>query len=76
MERNQQKRWDVPMDSQLRGQIQRKDRLWTRHMERKTDASRREYCKARNKVSKHTKQNRKRFEKDLAAQAKTNPKAV
>ncbi len=73
---NHHKRWDVPMDNRLRAEIKRKDRLWTRHMERKSDESRREYNKARNKVTKLTKWNRKQFEKNLAAQAKTNPKAI
>ena len=73
---NPHKRWDVPMDSRLRGELKRKHRLWTRHMERRSEASRREYCKARNKVSKLTKWNRKKFEKDLASQAKKNPKAI
>ncbi len=73
---NQLRRWDVPMDSRLRGEIKRKDRLWTRHMKHRSKESQREYCKARNKVVKLTKWNRKRFEKNLAAQAKTNPKAI
>eukprot|EP00794_Sanderia_malayensis_P021253 gene21253-23326_t len=41
-----------------------------------TMMKRREYCKARNKVSKLIKQNRKKFEKDLVDQVKTNPKAI
>ncbi len=73
---NPHKRWDAPMDSRLRGALKRKNRLWTRHMERRSEASRKEYCRARNKVSKLTKWNRNKFEKKSLRSRKENPKAI
>ena len=43
-------------------------------METREDTKWREYCKARNQVKKMTRQIRKNIERDIAKQAKTNPK--
>ena len=48
--------------------------LATLYIEKREDAKWREYCKARNQVKRMTRQVRKNIEKDIAKQAKTNPK--
>ncbi len=73
---NKSNRWDTPMDSHLRAIIKRKHRVWTRYMEKREKKTHSEFCRLRNKVKNLTRQNRKKFEKDLSKQAKSNPKAV
>ncbi len=73
---NKNAKWDMPMDNRLRAIIKKKHRLWTRQMEDKDPKKRREYCKVRNKVTKMSKNLRREFEKKLAKESKTNPKAV
>ena len=73
---NKNARWNVPMDNRLRALIRKKHRLWTRHMEDRSQQKRREFCKVRNKVTKLTRNRQRQFEKKLAKEAKSNPKAV
>ena len=44
--------------------------IWQRYIETRDEDKWREYCKARNKVKKLTRQARKNIEKDIAKQAK------
>jgi hypothetical protein len=54
--------------------IKRKHRLWERYMEDRSKEKHREYCKARNKVKRLTRRDRKEREKQIAESAKTNSK--
>ncbi len=73
---NKNVRWSVPMDNRLRAVIRKKHRSWTRYMENRSPHKHREFCKLRNKVTKLTKNLRREFEKKLAKESKSNPKAV
>ena len=73
---NSKQRWSVPMDNRLRAIIRRKHRLWTRYMENRSSQRRRAYCKARNKVTQLTRNLQREFERKLAKESKSNPKAV
>ncbi len=73
---NRSERWSIPMDNRLRAIIKKKHRLWTRYMENRSSLRRRAYCKVRNKVTKLTKHLQREFERKLAKDSKTNPKAV
>ncbi len=73
---NKNSRWSVPMDNRLKAIIRKKHRLWTRYMESRNPEKHREFCKARNKVTKLTRNLRREFEKKLAKESKHNPKAV
>ena len=64
----------TPLDSKCLQQIKRKRRCWQRYIETRDDSKWQEYCKARNKVKKMTRQIRRTIERDIAKQAKTNPK--
>ena len=64
----------TPLDMKCIEQIKRKRRCWQRYIETREDSKWREYCKARNKVKKMTRQVRRNIERDIAKQAKTNPK--
>ena len=64
----------TPLDEKCLQQIKRKRRCWQRFIETREDSKWREYCKARNQVKKMTRQIRKNIERDIAKQAKTNPK--
>ncbi len=73
---NKNTQWSVPMDNRLRAVIRNKHRCWTRYMETRNPQRHRDFCKLRNKVTKMTRNQRREFEKKLAKESKTNPKAV
>ena len=64
----------IPLDASTRAEIRRKHRLWERYMADRTDEKRLAYCRQRNKVRKMTRLAKKRYECNLAEQAKDNPK--
>ena len=54
----------------------KRDRQWTRYMASGNQSHYKQFCKHRNKVKKLSMANRKQYERKLASQAKTNPKAI
>ena len=64
----------IPLDKETRTKINRKCRLWKEYMATKNPATYTAYCKVRNQVRRITRKATKLYEKDIAAQAKDNPK--
>ena len=54
--------------------IKRKHRMWERYMEDRSREKYREYCKARNKVKRVTRMERKKKEREVAKSSKANSK--
>ncbi len=73
---NKARKGTIPHDKTICAQIKRKNRLWTRYIEVRSDDKYRKYCKARNKVRKLTQSARKVYETNIASKAKSNPKAI
>ena len=65
---------NVPLSKETVKSIKRKHRMWERYMEVRSEEKYREYCKARNKVKKLTRKERKKMEKQVAESAKSNVK--
>ena len=70
------KTWNVPRTLEMKILGNKRDRQWTRYMESGNQSHYKQFCKHRNKVKKLSKANRKQYERKLASQAKTNPKAI
>ena len=66
----------IPLDEASVRKIKKKHTLWKRYMETKDGMYYTEFCKARNQVRKMTRKLQKQFEMKLAAEAKSNPKAI
>ena len=66
----------IPLDEASVRKIRKKHTLWKRYMETKDGMYYTEFCKARNQVRKMTRKLQKQFEMKLAAEAKSNPKAI
>ena len=66
----------IPLDQASVRKIKKKHALWKRYMETREGRYYDEFCKMRNKVRKLTRNLQKQFEKKLANEAKTNPKAI
>ncbi len=66
----------IPLDSSTFAQIRRKNTLSRRYLLTKDPTVRQEYNRIRNKVKSSMRKLRKKFEKNLAKEAKQNPKAV
>ena len=66
----------IPLDEASVRKIKKKHTLWKRYMETKDGLYYAEFCKARNQVRKMTRKLQKQFEMKLAAEAKSNPKAI
>ena len=64
----------IPLDDNIRAEIKKKHRCWTRLMESKSDEKRLKYNRQRNKVRKLTRQAKKEKELEIAKQVKSNPK--
>ena len=69
-----QKKYRTPLDQKLLTKIRKKHRLWQRYMETKEGVKYQEYCRIRNQVRKLTRQAKSIYEKQIADEAKTNPK--
>ena len=70
------RRGDIPLEPNIIGQIKRKHTVWKRYMETRDGKIYHDYCRIRNQVKALTRHMRKIFEKNLAKEAKRNPKAV
>ena len=66
----------IPLDEASVRKTKKKHTLWKRYMETKDGLYYAEFCKARNQVRKMTRKLQKQFEMKLAAEAKSNPKAI
>ena len=70
---------NIPIDQTLREEIRRKQILHRKWMKKKTDAdgelARKRYSHSRNKVKRLMRMTRKRYEKNICAKSKENPKA-
>jgi hypothetical protein len=66
----------TPLSKETVQNIKRKHRVWERYMEDRSKEKHREYCKARNKVKRLTRRDRKEREKQVAESAKTNNKKI
>ena len=66
----------VPLDHHTVELIHKKDRQWKRYMETRDPQKYREYFKSRNKARKRTRHITKLYEKSIAENARSNPKAV
>jgi len=62
------------MDKAAQKQIKKKSCAWARYQRSKNYAKYQAYIKARNKANKDLRQAKKRFEEDIAANCKSNPK--
>ena len=65
---------NISLSSETLKCIRRKHRLWERYMEKGSAESYREFCKARNKVKRQTRNERKAKEWEVAETAKTKCK--
>jgi len=64
----------VPMDQKTVRKIKKKHRLWQRYMESKDGEKYVQYTRARNQVKGLVRKAKREMEKDIARNAKTNPK--
>jgi hypothetical protein len=69
------KRRKFPLDLNARRLIAKKNIAWRRYMETRSDDRRRGYTRLRNKVTKMTRQAKRRHEEHIASQVKDNPKS-
>ena len=69
-------RGKIPFDKALIKKIKKKHTLWKHFMETRDGERYSEYCRARNKVRTLTRKAQKQFESNLAAEAKSNAKAI
>ena len=67
---------ELPLEKEVVDVIKEKNRLNKKFIETKNEQLRKKYNKVRNKAGKLVKQARKNYEKNLAKEAKTNPKKV
>ena len=68
------RRFPVPLDNKTVAKIKRKQRLWCRYLKTRDHEIYLEYCKIRNQVKSLTRKITRQYEKNIATQAKTNPK--
>ena len=66
----------IPLSTEIRKEIRKKHRHWTRAYETKAKCKQVRWKKQRNKVSRLIKEAEIKFETDVANQAKTNPKKL
>ena len=64
----------IPLDKEILGKIKKKHKAWKKYMNSRDSDTYKEYCKWRNQVRKLTKLARRNKEKNIASEAKTNPK--
>ncbi|KAK6167371.1 hypothetical protein SNE40_021416 [Patella caerulea] len=64
----------IPLDDKTVKRIKKKHRCWQRYMETKDGKLYQEYIKTRNQVKSLIRKAKKNMEKDIAKNAKTNPK--
>ena len=67
---------EIPLEKEVVETIKEKNRLNKRFIETKDEQIRKKYNKIRNKTGKLVRRARKNYEKNLAKEAKTNPKKV
>lgn len=66
----------IPLDKEIINLIKEKSRLSKKFVHTKDPETRKQYNRTRNKVTKLVRQARKKFEENLAQEAKTNPKKI
>ena len=66
----------IPLSTEIRKEIRKKHRHWTRAYETKAKCKQVRWKKQRNKVSRLIKEAEIKFETDVANEAKTNPKKL
>ncbi|MDW0208719.1 MAG: reverse transcriptase family protein, partial [Nitrososphaeraceae archaeon] len=66
--------WQHPINKDLQNLIKRKHRLWARYQETKDKKYEAEFKKLRNMVRKETRKVSSRFQQEIAASCKQNPK--
>ena len=71
-----QKKGSIPLNQDVVKEIKRKHRLWQRYMETKSLEKFNQYKEQRNKVNKLLRRERWIREKNIASEAKTNPKKL
>ena len=72
--RTGRKKFSSPLESKILAKIKKKHRAWQRFMETKEGEKHREYCKLRNQVRKLTRKAKYEHERNIADEAKANPK--
>ena len=65
---------NVPVDQKTLSKIRRKKRLWKQYLETGSEGTYLDYCRTRNQVRSLTRKNMKKLEKNIAKEAKKNPK--
>ncbi len=68
------KKYKFPLDKQTRSKINSKNRLWKKYITSQDQQSYTDYCKTRNQVRRLTRKAQKIYEKEIAKDAKCNPK--
>ena len=71
---NNKLKFTTPLDKNSLAKIKKKHKAWKKYMNSRDSETYKEYCKFRNQVRNITKQSRKFKEKDVARDAKENPK--
>ncbi len=66
----------IPLDASTFAKIRKKNTLSRRYLQTKDPTIRQEYNRVRNQVKRDMRRLRKRFEKNLAKEARQNPKAI
>ena len=70
----QRTKYNTPLDKKALKKIKKKHRCWQRYMETREGRHYDAYCRQRNQVRALTRKIQKEFEKNIAANAKKNPK--
>ncbi|XP_060081381.1 uncharacterized protein LOC132560720 [Ylistrum balloti] len=74
MSKSRNTKGTIPLSRETVKTIKRKHRLWERYMQDRTTEKHRDYCKARNKVKRLIRKERKDKERQVAESAKSNSK--
>ena len=70
------KKTEIPLDKETLKAVKEKNRLSKKFIRTKKQEDRNKYNRARNKVTKLVRKSRKLYERNLAKEAKTNPKKI
>jgi hypothetical protein len=65
---------NIPVDNKTLTKIRRKKRLWKQYLETGNQTIYHDYCRTKNQVWQLTRKNMRELEKNIAKEAKTNPK--
>ena len=70
------KKTEVPIDKETQNAVKEKNRLSRKFIRTKNQEDRKSYNRARNKVTKLVRKTRKQYERNIAKEAKANPKRI